>query len=641
MVGIPGSIRERLRRTTPVGLVRAIVVVAAATLPVTTVTVSPLSAQEPAVRAYLESAEVEVGDVFRVIVEVSGVTEVENIIVPPIFNFSGLPEDGVLPFTTEITNPEGGEQGGAVVFSYSYVAAGAGSVEIGPVLVTADDRNLQTGLLTLVVRQPPDVSVRAHIEPAEVRLLGEFEVHVKVDGVNSLLERPLLPDLSHFATKHGGGRSGGSARFSFIAMERGTHEIGRVSVKVGDRVYESEPLTLVVNDEPPRVVANAAFNTAEAWVGSDFVLSLVVEGVRELEEDPVLPDVSGLADLVQATGGGSGFGGSAGVSGFRVGHRYQFRALAPGEFEIGPIQIRAGGQTVFTEPVSLTIGEAPPDPVRSPEDLRVTTEADKRRVYVGEPVIVSYRILSRGSFGGAGWMAQRDTLRVPSQADFRHQVLRASSSGPEQVWIDGRRYRGGYARRVAFFPVQIGRMSIDPVEIDLQINRRQWTPPLGLDPAERQARYQGEWIPMTLTTDPVIIEVVPLPDEGRPGSYGGRVGRLEVISWVDRTDLNVGDTIALQVELSGEGHSRALPELEIAFPDGFEVLEPVITHSSARNEGGGVRGAVTRVYRLIARTEGEYRIPAIEVSYFDPDSGSYGTTRSGSFDLTVGTGMKE
>ena len=629
------------RRGGPAGMMAAMAMAVAATVPVTASTADPLSAQEPAVRAYLESEEVSVGDVFRVIVEVSGVTEVENIIVPPIFGFSGRPEDGALPFATEITNPEAGEQGGVVVITYSYVAAGAGSVEVGPVLVTADGRNLETGLLTLQVRQPSDVSVRAHIEPAEVRLLGEFEIHVEVDGVDALLERPVLPDLSQFATEHGGGGGRGSVRFSFIAMERGTHEIGRISVKVGDRVYESEPLTLVVNDEPPRVVANAAFNTAEAWVGGDFLLAVVVEGVRELEEDPVLPDLSGLADLVRATGGGTSFGASAGISRFAVHHRYQFRALAPGRFELGPIRIRAAGQTVLTEPVSLTIGEAPPDPVRSPEDLRVTTEADKRRVYVGEPVIVSYGVLSRGSFGGDGWTVQSDTLRVPSQAGLRSQALGASFSGPEQVWIDGRRYRGGYARRVAFFPTQVGQMSIDPVEIGVQINRRRWPRARVFDPAESRARNQGDWVPMTLTTEPVAIEVVPLPDEGRPGSFRGRVGRLGVVSWVDRTDLAVGDTVALQVELSGDGHSRALPELEIAFPDGFEVLEPAVTHSNPRDEGGGMRGSITRYYRLIARAAGGYRIPAIELSYFDPESGSYGTTRGGSFDLTVGPGVKE
>ncbi len=65
---------------------------------------SPLSAQKPPVRAYLESTEVEVGDRFRV----TGVREIDDVFIPPLFAVSGLPRDGLLPFSTEITSPEPG-----------------------------------------------------------------------------------------------------------------------------------------------------------------------------------------------------------------------------------------------------------------------------------------------------------------------------------------------------------------------------------------------------------------------------------------------------------------------------------------------------------------------------------------------------
>lgn len=54
---------------------------------------------------------------------------------------------------------------------------------------------------------------------------------------------------------------------------------------------------------------------------------------------------------------------------------------------------------MLTEPVTLRGGRSPPEPVRVPEDLRATATADKRRVYVGEPVTVAYRVLA-GDGGG-------------------------------------------------------------------------------------------------------------------------------------------------------------------------------------------------------------------------------------------------
>lgn len=602
-----------------------------------------LSAQEPGVRAYLEPEEVEIGEAFQLVVEVTGVAEVESIIVPPIFPFPDLPEDGSLPFSTEVETPAPGESGGTVVVSYSYIAAGAGSVDVGPVLVTADGRSLETGMLTLVVNEPASVSVQARVEPAEVRLWDEFSVIVEVAGVETLLEQPVLSDLGGFAMRTGGGRVRGSARFEFIATERGTHEIGRVSVTVGETIHESEPLTLVVNDEPPAVTAHAAFNTEEAWVGGEFVLVVEVVGARELEEDPVLPDIPGVAERVRASSpGGWGLGGYGGASRFVAGAEYRFRALAPGEFEIGPIRIRAAGRTVQTDPVSLTIRDGPADPVLSSDDLLVTAEADRHQVYVGEPVVVSYRILSRDSFGH-GWSVRRVTVSVPAQEGFREQEPGPSGGdrGGERVSVDGRHYDAAVTSRKAFVALQPGRMVIDPGEVALLVHERPAHAPFGspfdMNPAERTAEWIGTWTPVAFATDPLAIEVLPLPGEGRPDSFRGRVGRLEVAAWVDRTDAAVGDTVTFLVELSGESHSGDMSELEIALPGGFEVLGPEVSRPDSRGGGGsGAPGGLLAAYRLVALAEGSYRIPAIEVSWYEVATGSYGTSRSGSFDLTVG-----
>ena len=135
MVEMRRCLLEELRREGPVGLVRAIVVVAAATLPVTTVTAGPLSAQELAARAYLEPPEVEVGEEFALKIEVMGVSEVEELVLPREFPFARppsdapfalMPSDDVLPYTMEIT-PATAQTAGSVTFSYSLVAREAGS----------------------------------------------------------------------------------------------------------------------------------------------------------------------------------------------------------------------------------------------------------------------------------------------------------------------------------------------------------------------------------------------------------------------------------------------------------------------------------------------------------------------------------
>jgi len=606
-----------------------------------------MSAQKPSVRAYLESTEVEVGDHFRVIIEVAGVREIDDVFIPPLFAVSGLPRDGLLPFSTEITTPEPGQTGGSVVFTFSFVARAAGRGEIGPIMVTADGHDLETELLTLLVKDPETVTVEAWIEPPEVRVMEEFEVHIHFQGVERLLEGPVLRDISDFARRSGSGSGRGEARLNYVALKPGTHEIGPVSVKVGGRSYESEPLMLVVSDEAPVVEAHAALNTDQAWVGGDFVLVVEVQGVAGVEEEPVPPDLSGFAELVDRDGFGAGwgFGGRSGKSMYLTDAHYRFRALTAGEHEIGPVRIKAGGQVIQTEPLRLTIGEAPAEPPVSSEDLRVTTQADKRRVYVGEPVVISYRILSRSSlwFGEGSWWWESDTLALPPQ-----EGLEVHRLGPvygrfgldDRVSLDGREYSPGGDHRLAVYPREPGRKKIGPAALKGQVFRRD-AADFGLTPVERSARSEGNWTPLTLTTDAVSVEVVPLPEEGRPESFRGHVGRLELVSWVDRTNAARGDTVTLQIELSGPGHSGVMPEPEIAFPAAFDVSEPEMVRSDGHDEGSGPRGTRIYTYRLVAGGEGSSRIPAIEVSWFDPESESYGIARAGPFDLIVTPAAEE
>lgn len=616
-----GTSTRRIFGARTVGVVMAAMVAA-----------GPLPAQEPAARAYLEPTEVEVGDPFKVIVEISGVTKVEDVFIPPVFRFPGRPQDGLLPFSTEITNPEAGQPGGLVVFTYSFVAAGAGTVEIGPILVTADGSSLETEPLTLSVEDPETATVHARVEPAVVRELEEFTVHVEVDGVQSILEPPVLRDLSHFARRSGGGGGPRNVRLDYMALKAGTYEIGPVSVKVGSSVYESEPLTVVVSDEPRVVEVFAALNTEQAWVGGDFVLVVTVEGVREVDEAPVLPDISSFARLIRDDFGGGGFGGSR----YYVEGEYRFRALNAGEFVIDPIRVETAGQSVQTEPIRLTIGETPPEPPVLPADLRATAEVDKRRVYVGEPVIVSYGFLSRGSglYGAGEWSVQYDSWALPPKEGLTVQQLPRRHREQERVFLDGRWYQPYTLSRLAVVSGEPGETTIGPAELKVQINRRSESD-LRHGRSKWVASLRGTWTPMTLTTDPIPIEVIPLPDQGRPESFQGHVGRLDLVAWVDRTEGEVGDTVTLHIELSGDRHSSFLPEPEIVFPEGFDVSEPETNASAPRDGRGEQRAARIYTYQLVATREGTYRIPAVEVSWFDSETESYGTSRAGPFEFTA------
>ncbi len=629
--------KPRLTRVLAARVVGTVIVAAA-----TGSVVGSLTAQVATARAFVEPAKLELGEPFRFVIEVSGVSEAqapENVyFVRPFTDGSA---DETFPFVTEITAPTTGQIGGSVTFTYSLVAKVAGSFEVHPLRIMADGRRLETAPVTfrVAVPDPGAVSVRARLDRTEVEVTEEFQLIVDVTPADVVLQWPETPDLSGLANYTGRLRRerDGSMVFPYVASVPGTHEIGPVVFEVGEETYRTEPVTLVVVGEPPALEARASINTEQTWVGSDVVLVIEVPGVRDLDSDPVLPDMSGFAEQIR--GDGSGFSGGGGR--YTARREYRIRVTAAGEFEIGPVRVMAAGQTALTEPLQLVISEdLPPAPVESPQDLLATATADKQRAYVGEPVAVTYRVLARDNRWSLDWRVEQraDTFALPELENFRVETFR-SGDWEERISVDGRLYRVASQRDVVYFPLETGTSTIGPADFTIQIHQRDG-PSLSprVDGRGRfveltRAQQQGTWTPMILATDPIPLEVVPLPLEGRPESFRGHVGRLEVRSRVDRTHLEVGDTLTLRIEVARDGPSMAAPDPEVAFPVGFEVTEPEIDDTAMR----GYRLSGTRVYsyRLVATQEGSFRIPAVEMSWFDPESESYVIALTQPFDLTV------
>lgn len=510
---------------------------------------------------------------------------------------------------------------------------------------------------------------RAHLDPTEVEVGEPFQLIVETSGVGAVEDVALpplwfatvpregaLPVATEIATEGAPSRGVFTFTYSFVARLVGSQDVGSVRVTADGQRLQTEPLTLLVtvpegadevepapelefarvyrqpgwpdlSDAPDSILARASLNTEEAWVGAGFALVVEVFGVSEMDGDPVLPDMSGFAERTSRAGGGTSIGGR-----YESVHRtYHFRALAKGEFEIGAVRVTVAGRTLLTEPITLKVGESPPEPVRSPEDLRAIATADKRRVYVGESVIVSYDVLARDGRGSSfgGWSINRtDTVVFPPLENVRVERLPTVRFPSQLGLVEGRSYRHASEHRVAFFPLQPGETTIPPALVRVQVHHRSGRF------EDTQAEQQGSWTPMTLVTDAIPLEVVALPADGRPTSFQGHVGTLDVASWVDRTSMIVGDTVTLRVEVSGDWVRPGMPHPEIVFPAGFAVSDPEIEHEIPRT-GDRVSGTRLYVYRLVANREGSFRIPSVAVSWFNPGAESYGTSGSEPFDLTV------
>ena len=394
----------------------------------------------------------------------------------------------------------------------------------------------------------------------------------------------------------------------------------------------------VVLGQPAQGLAQtvrAYLSQTEVLLNRQFVLNVEISGTQQLDEDPpVLPDLSAFAVYL-----GSGTSTSMqivnGRTSLSLTFQHRFQATAEGTFEIGPVTVRAGGRDLRTEPLTIRITDGPAPTSRSglpgadgtvaPEDLFITATASKPRVYVNEPVIVEYRIFTRVDVEGYNITQQ------PGTTGFWVEELADPQARVEQVVRDGLQYASAVVRRVALFPTGAGTKTLAPLTLETQVRVQRRSRSLFGDPF---GGLFGSRVSVGVGSNPVEIEVLPLPEAGRPDAFTGLVGRLEVSASIDRTDAETNDALTYRLEVSGTGNIRTLPEPELGFPSDVEVYPPDVSERVDPTEDG-VRGSKIFEYVIVPRAPGQVTIPAVKLAYFDIDAGTYAAAASDPITLTV------
>ena len=615
--------------------IRGLLVSGAVALSCSTVVSVPWAlAQEPTVEAYADPPEVPMGEQFRLVVEVRGARTVESVVIPEFFEFAQCinPYD---PFVhVKVGDAEAGVAANTVTLSYVFVASRAGFFEMRPFRITADGRDLETEAVAVLVSGRGDPVVKVRVDPPQVNVGDEFELRAEIVGSESEFFEFIPPDVFDFAERAGGSGGGGSVwGWDLRALEPGEFVVPPVRVVDRDNTYQSEPFTLLITDDPPSVEVRASVEAGAIWVGGEFSFRIDVSGAGELDEEPSLPRIADFAELLESPESSGPWFPSLGDR--NVTRVYRFRAVKAGSFEIGPVRIVSGGRTFATEPVNVVVDQAPAGGTEPPEDLFLTAIAEQTRAYVGEPVIVTYVVLHDEnddwpSYGTKSW---------PAFDDFDVLDWQRWGFSFEMV-LDGRDFRRSRLREVALLPRRPGQLDIGAATVEARVEKP-WDL---MDHWPRQRRSgtysssialpEREYTSHILTSDPFTLEVLPLPDQDRPDSFRGHVGTLEVTSRLNGTRVDVGESLTLEVKVFVKGHVEGLADPEIDFPRGFEVSRPEM-ETKFTNRGDPLSGSRTYTYRLTATTPGTFVIPAIEMSYFDAESESYGTALGHPFTVTV------
>ncbi|GAB4441337.1 MAG: BatD family protein [Anaerolineae bacterium] len=139
-----------------------------------------------------------------------------------------------------------------------------------------------------------------------------------------------------------------------------------------------------------------------------------------------------------------------------------------------------------------------------------------------------------------------------------------------------------------------------------------------------------------LTADPVTVTVQPLPG-GAPAGFNGAVGQFDISAGVDTAATTVNEPVTWQVTLNGRGNIKTLADPQWPDLPNWRSFESAATVNSQVVDG---QLAGSRHYErlLVPQAAGDFTIPALEFSFFNPATGQYQTISTEPIPVTVAPG---
>ncbi|MGD2171241.1 MAG: BatD family protein [Gammaproteobacteria bacterium] len=276
----------------------------------------------------------------------------------------------------------------------------------------------------------------------------------------------------------------------------------------------------------------------------------------------------------------------------------QLMAKEAGEFEIPAIRF----DDKFSKPVKITV--KPASPASLPDDkLALEMRVDRTEAYVQSQIILTLRLLSAVDisayqFGDVA-IDNLDTVAEPL-GDVRQYQTRV---GDKAYLV--------LEKRFALFPQQTGKLEVSPILAEVRLPSRK-----AYDPFQTSGEVRR------LRSSAVSVEVKPIPAEYN-AAYWLPAHKLELReNWQGDPDkLVAGEPVTRSLTLVADGLTAAqLPELPLEDVDGVKQYpdQPLLEN---RRSGDGIRGVREQKVALIPGNGGRYLLPAIELPWWNLDTG--------------------
>lgn len=319
---------------------------------------------------------------------------------------------------------------------------------------------------------------------------------------------------------------------------------------------------------------------------------------------------------------------------------YHLTVGEAGAVKLPSISVTLGGKVYKTNAVDVRIAE----PGKT-EKMNIRLDFSETRCYVGQPLVMTVKWYIQASEAGSVGNFQFNVPALSSGLFYvkdtdeslqsRNRNTHKVNGLPVTLFQRQVSHNGVDSLEVFFnkvlIPRQSGSIEIKPATISADIvvgqSRRRGNSLFdGFFAAPRQYKR------FVARSKPAMLEVLPVPTEGKPKDFYGLVGQYTIAASATPTQVNVGDPITLKIKVSGSRYLKPvqMPDLTAitAMAQNFKVsteqASPVIEN-----------GFKVFIQTIRAKNHKVAEIPPIGLSYFDASKGRYATATTRPVKLKV------
>ncbi|MEK6732180.1 MAG: BatD family protein [Candidatus Omnitrophota bacterium] len=361
------------------------------------------------------------------------------------------------------------------------------------------------------------------------------------------------------------------------------------------------------------ITISADVDKQEASLDDQITLTITVSGNVSNIPQPDMPELKGF------TAYSSGRSQNLSIINGQVSSSVSFTFIlvpnSQGEYSLGPFSINYKGKAYSTELINIKVlprglqSSVPEEQNTQPQhgkELFIEAYVNKLRAYVNEQITLTFAVYQAVN------LFDNPVYNPPSTTGFWLEDM-----PPQKKYykvINGTKYLVTEIK-TALFATGPGEFTIGQARLEAAVedmNRFLSNNPFD-DPFSMFKRGKS----VILATDPIKVEIMPLPEQNKPLGFKGGVGNFDISVSADKNTVEENQPVSLKIKIKGKGNIKTVSSPVIPDIQDAKFYESGSSENISK-DNYIVQGEKVFEKVIIPKKEGILTIGQIEYDYFDP-----------------------